>query len=135
MAQRVDGVYYEHPLPLSNGYPYYQQIEAEYPGGSGSTNFVEIRFQDGSWNIIDVIEGIQLREDSGNTQYVPPHDIGGGAWTDVQDDELTVYTVFISCGNITVSPTSNPTGIPTVSPTEPPSTEPTIEPIVGMIVM
>ena len=127
-AERVEGVYYQHALTTSNGYPYWDQERASYTTTSQPTHFVTIKFVAGRWTVIDSAGGIQLEDDSESTALIPPHDSVGDSWTDVLSDGGTTYTVTIECGAITDKPTTAPTGDPTSEPTGSPSTEPTMAP-------
>ena len=128
VAMRVNGVYYEHALTTSNGYPFWTQHVADFGNDSNPTNFVQIKFVDGTWTVLDSVAGVQLEDDSNETALIPPHDAGGSSWTDILDDSLASYTVTIECGNITESPTADPTMDPTAEPTKMPTSEPTFTP-------
>merc|ERR1719242_2000035 len=119
VASRVEGVYYQHALTTSNGYPYWTQHDP--------SNFVQIKFEDGVWTVIDSVDGIRLKDTSNSTAYIPPYQ-STAPWIDELDENDASYTVNISCCAITLSPTFNPTSIPTLEPTHYPSTEPTEEP-------
>jgi len=125
VAQRVDGVYYQHALTTTNGYPYWTQHTAEYPTTTNSTNHVTIKFADGIWTITDAVGGVQLEDDSESAALIPPHDSAGDSWT---ESSGIGYTVTIECGAITDDPTATPTRRPTTDPTISPSRNPTASP-------
>eukprot|EP00484_Ammonia_sp_Unknown_P021754 CAMPEP_0197026104 /NCGR_PEP_ID=MMETSP1384-20130603/6266_1 /TAXON_ID=29189 /ORGANISM="Ammonia sp." /LENGTH=818 /DNA_ID=CAMNT_0042454715 /DNA_START=5 /DNA_END=2461 /DNA_ORIENTATION=+ len=122
----IDGVYYQHPLPKLNGYPWYQQ--------QGDNSYGQIFFSGGHWRLVDTVNGINLEamDALDSTEYVPPHSTipVPRSWSDLNgvDTEYPLWSLLIYCGSITDSPTTDPTTEPTLTPTEYPTAEPTTEP-------